>query len=427
MPLLSIQNTERRNFVLGVTNGVLFQAVETFTDTALVMVTFASHLTGSNFILGLVSPIRQAGWFLPQLWVSGWVQSQPHALKLYKTVGVIRLVVFLCLVIAILTVDHPTHLLLLFLLLIGGQQLTAGFGGLSFMEVVAKTVASERRGVFFAWRLGLGGVLGVACGFVVRWALDERNPLGFPANFALLFSLAGLGALLGIAAFAGVREPVNGALAPRSGMRSQLHRARMALRDDSNYRRLLQLRLALIAAGMGTPFFALYAQRALGLPTSALGWLLSASIAASLAAYPIWGRLSARRGNRAVLTVAGVLGIGVSLLLLVAAPLSRTAGPLALFLAAFAIIGMREAAINVSIGPLLLNVAPAQHRPLYVGFTNTVVGAAILASGVSGLIVDQFGYLALFTVGLVAYVVALWQIVRIHEPVGTTATATVRA
>lgn len=426
MSLLSKQDTDRKNFVLGVTNGVAFQAVETFTDTALVLVTFASQLTGSNFLLGLVSPIRQAGWFLPQLWVSGWLQSQPRTLSLYKAVGVIRLFLFLFLVIATLTVHNPTLLLLLFLLLIGGQQLSAGFGGLSFMEVVAKTVPPERRGVFFAWRLGLGGVLGIGCGLVVRWVLDEGNPLVFPANFAVLFALAGLFALVGIAAFVGVREPINSTPAPRSGMRSQLHRARLALRDDPNYRRLLRLRLALIAAGMGTPFFALYAQQALGLRTSALGWLLSASIAASLSAYPLWGRLSARRGNRAVLAMAGVLGIVVSALLLVAAPLSGAASPLAIFLVVFAIIGMREAAINVSIGPLLLNVAPAQHRPLYVGFTNTVVGAAILASGVSGLIVDQFGYLALFTVGLLAYAVALLQLVRIRESGAAAAAARVR-
>lgn len=409
--------TERQNFRRGVINGVVFQAADVLTDTSLVMVTFASYLTSSNIILGLVSPIRQAGWFLPQLWVSGWLQSQPRALPLYNLTAVVRGIAFGLLVVATLVLHDPTALLLAFLGLIAVQQLAAGIGGLSFMEVVARTISPPNRGIFYAWRLGLGGILGVGCGFVVEWALRDGSLLAFPHNFALLFGLAALFAVMGMSSFGGIREPVNTDPLPRANTWSQLERIRTALRADVNYRRLIRLRLALIAAGMGTPFFALYAQRHLGLPTGAVGLLLSINIAVGLLAYPLWGRLSARRGNRAVLVAAGALGVGVSLVMLAAPGLSATVGVLPLFALVFALVGVREAAINVSVGPLMLNIAPAQHRPLYVGFTNTVIGAAILVSSVSGIIVDLAGHRALFAVGLLAYAVALWQVARIEEPV----------
>ena len=74
--------TARRNFTLGVMNGLLYITAETVMDPTLVMVAFLSHLTNSPLLLGLVLPIRDGAWSLPQLWVSGYLQSVPHKLTL---------------------------------------------------------------------------------------------------------------------------------------------------------------------------------------------------------------------------------------------------------------------------------------------------------------------------------------------------------
>lgn len=69
--------TETRNFRLGVINGALFTLAETLMDPTLVMVAFVSALTSSPLLIGLIVPLRNTGWFLPQLYVSTFLESVP--------------------------------------------------------------------------------------------------------------------------------------------------------------------------------------------------------------------------------------------------------------------------------------------------------------------------------------------------------------
>ena len=405
----------RRDFNLGVLNGVLFGGVDTLFDPNLVLVTFASHLTSSPILLGLVYPMSQAGWFLPQLWVSGWFQSKPAGLPIYRVMAVIRTVCLALLTLTAYAVQDKGWQLFLFFALLMANQLAAGFSGLSFMDVVAKVVPPGQRGLFFSWRLALGSLLGIGAGVWVRSLLSETSPVPFPNNFVLMFSAAGLLAAAGMAAFAAVHEPANQALAPRAGFAEQLRRARTALQTDLNFRRFLGLRLALIGGSMATPFFTVFAAQRLQITGGAVGVLLSANIAASLAAYVVWGQLSARRGNRFVLRIGAGLGVLVLAFALMAWPLSRLLGAQTFVVLIFILVGVRDAAVGVSLGPLLLDMAPPVARSLYIGFTNTLVGITVLLTGIAGVIVDRAGFAALFVIALLAYAGAAWAIWRFRE------------
>lgn len=66
----------RRNFSLGLVNGALFNLSASLLDPSLVLTWLASQLTSSNFLIGLVMPMNQGGWFLPQLLISGYLQGR---------------------------------------------------------------------------------------------------------------------------------------------------------------------------------------------------------------------------------------------------------------------------------------------------------------------------------------------------------------
>jgi hypothetical protein len=52
---------------------------------------------------------------------------------------------------------------------------------------------------------------------------------------------------------------------------------------------------------------------------------------------------------------------------------------------------------------------------LYVGFSNTVVGVAVLLTTASGLVVATAGFQVLFVISLVSYVIATWQVSQYRE------------
>ena len=175
---LNVESPESaRNFRLGVLNGMWFTIADRLLDPTLVLAAFVSTLTPSPLWLGLIIPITDGGWYLPQFLLSGYLQSQRLKLTLYKRVAVVRVVLWCLLAAAPFVLTSPATLLPAFFLIYTLVCLASGLSGLSYMEIVGKTIAPRRRGSFFAWRLAVGGVAGLLGTLLVRYVVDEAGPV----------------------------------------------------------------------------------------------------------------------------------------------------------------------------------------------------------------------------------------------------------
>lgn len=421
MSRLSVIPAASRNFWLGVLNGLCFTLAETLIDPTLVLVAFVSRLTDSPVLIGLVAPLRDSAWFLPQFWLSGQVQSLPTKLTLYRQTAVVRLVAWGALVLLTALTPAPPLLLLGFFAAFGTYAIASGFGGLAFMEVVGKTVPPGRRAVFFAWRLFLGGLAGLGAAALVRWLLSDAAPLAFPHNFSLLFGLGWLAAALGLAVFGIIREPPDERPRPRVSAGVQLGRAWQILKANANYRRLIYVRSSLMLAGAPVPFFAVFGRAALGVSPDMLGAYLLVYTVASLFTNILVGRLAGRLGNRRILQVSALAGLLMTALvaaLFAAASGGGVTGALAglWLMPAFALAGIRETSLGVAGQAFLLNISPADDRSLYLGSTNTLLGVVLLSTGLSGVVVASFGIAALLGISLVAGGLAFLAAWRLQEP-----------
>jgi hypothetical protein len=421
-PLSAAAETER-NIRLAVVNGILFIFSETLLDPTLVLVAFVSHLTSSPPLLGLILPIHDAFWSLPQLWVSGYLQSQPVKIELYRSMSFIRIVSWGMIAVAINLVRDPTWLLVMFFLSYSVAQLASGLSGLPFLEVVSKTVPPQRRGEMFAQRLGYGGLLGVAGSGIVRWLISPQQPLAFPYNFGLLafgsFAIASISLLI----YNTVHEAPDEHLPPRAGLLYQTRRAIGLLRNEGNYRRLLTTQTLLIVAGSATPFFAVFVQQALGGASSWVGIYLGVLLGTNLLANLYFGRLSRRTNNQKVLFWAAAAGTAMSLVMVVLVLFARALGISSLaaslmLVPVFILSGIRGTGFGVASNTLLLNIAPPAHRTLVIGFTQTVLGVVMLLNGVSGLVVSRFGLGLLVLLTLGAHLAALLLSTRIVDETG---------
>lgn len=140
-------------------------------------------------------------------------------------------------------------------------------------------------------------------------------------------------------------------------------------------------------------------------------YLLTAT-RANLLAHLFFGRVAAYWGNRRVMLAgvwAGLAMTGLALgLVALAEPLRLTGADASRWLLpVFVLSGIRESALGVAGQSLLLDITPAQDRSLYLGFTNTWLGLVLLATGLSGVVVAQFGLLTLIGVTLLAGGLAL--------------------
>lgn len=395
----------RRSFALNVLNGAAFQFAERLIDPPLVLTWFVAELTSSNLLRGLVVPLSTAGWFLPQILMSGRLQSMERKMPGYTLTAVIRVVAWSILAATVWLVNEPLVLLVSFFALYTIARLTSGLGGLSFFDVTAKTVPAERRGSLFAWRQFLGGLLGLGAGWIVKQVVNSPT-LPFPRDFGLLFGLYVLVTGPAMAAFVAIHEPPGSNRHRPVTLRQQLKRAFQALGADRVYRRHTAARLTLALADLALPFYLIYAKEVLGASDGMLGIYLATRVAAQLASNLLWGRLSDRRGNRLAMQLQSLgngLTVLLALILVAALNLLRLDGTWLPYLAMplFALDGAMRPAVVLTGSNFLLELVPEDERPLRLGFSNSLMGIAVLLSGLGGLIVDLLGFASLFGVSLV--------------------------
>jgi len=411
----------RRNFSFGVLNGVFFSLFSALLDPSLVLSWFVSQLTTSNFLIGLITPIQQGGWFLPQLVISSYLQRRQRKLPFYARIAGVRVVIWGLMTLAVFFVEDATVLLVAFFALLTSYSLAAGLSGLCFVDIVAKAIPAARRGAFFGWRLFLGGLLAFGGSLLVGYILDEGRGLVFPDNYAILFLLSFFTLCAGLGSFALVMEPLEPVNEEKVPLARQFRRALNLPHRDSNYRRFLTMRLLLMAAEVATPFYIVYAKRALSVPVSMVGVYLMATTLASFACNLLWGRISDRRGNKLLLALSNSLGLFIPLVALSIVPLANLWPGLmeltpGLFALVFVLSGASKSGVMIGSMNFLLEIVPADSRPLYVGFTNTIMGIALLVTSVGGLIVDITGFTVLFSLALAFYVLALLLTLRLQEP-----------
>jgi len=404
----------RRSFVLNVVNGGLFDLAERLIDPPLVLTWFVSRLTASNLLIGLVAPLGDAGWYLPQIFVSARVQRMPRKMPSYAATAVVRALAWLLLAAVVWLVDEPLVLLVSFFTLYGVVRIVSGLSGLAFYDVTAKTIPPQQRGSLFAWRQLLGGLMGLGAGWIVKTVLNSAA-LPFPHGHAVLFALYCLAATPAMVAFIAIREPVGAAIEERVTVGQQLRRGGRLLRRDHVYRRFMAARLSLGLAGIALPFYAVYAKDILGAPEGMVGVYIAARVAAQLVCNLPWGWLGDRYGNRLALRLLAV-GNGLTVLTALAlvglVSLLHPQGNWLPYLALplFVLDGAVRPGHALAASNYLLEIVAEAERPLSVGLSNTLMGLIVLLSGLGGLLVDLSGFAGLFLTAtalcLAAYVLA---------------------
>jgi hypothetical protein len=409
---------EKKNFFLGVSNGVLFTASEALLDPTLVLVTFVGSLTNSPLLMGLVLPIRAGLLTFPQLLVSGWIQNLPHKLTFYRWITFLRILCWGLIALTINLIRDPLWLVVSFFIVFTVSCFTNGLGGLPYMEVIGKTIPSERRGEFFALRMGIGGLGGIFSSILVRWVLDPASPLTFPHNYGLLSFLYFLGASSACLLYNNIREPIDHSVLPRQTLRVQIQRAIVILKRDSTFKKFMIMNSTLIWAGAATPFFAIFVQQELNGNKGFIGIYLAVLTAANLVANAFLGKISRKVGYRKIMLLSVICGcimsLAVLLLAVLAKPLNISAQFASFYLIpVFILSGFRNVGLEVGGNSLMLEIAPLEERSLYIGFTNTLIGAANLTLAFSGLILEIFNFQILVGLTLIMGLISLNNILRV--------------
>jgi MFS family permease len=403
-----------RTFILGVVNGILFNLAEALVGGTTVLPLFISSLTDSKVLVGLAGTMSQAAWYMPQFFVAGFIEHLQRKKPLYVWAGVVRLASIwtIAIFIPVLAGAQVGVFLVVFFVLYSVYTLGGGVAGISFMDIVAKTIPANRRGTFFGARLSIGGLLSSLAGLFVRNVLDARP---FPVNFAILFVSAAVVVTGAIIAFSVVREPEGRPGGRRMPLAKFLRRGPSLLRTDRCYRTFLIVRVLLNIWCMALPFYILYASESLHLDPSAAGVFLSVQMIGFVVSNLLWGSLSNRIGNRIVLLLVSGVAV-IPPLLAIAGSRFVCFGSTWYFSLVFFFLGFTLSGIRLGQTNYILDVSPEGERPTYLGFMNTLLAPVLLLSMIGGFIIERTSFEVLFLGVIGAAVLALILSLRLDEP-----------
>jgi len=389
----------RRTASLGIANRALAEVGKAFADPNVVFSLLVRQLGASNVLVGLLSTLRYAGWFLPQLFVAHRVQHRPLRGRLYCAAELFRCAGYAVIAVLLAVISDRAILLPLFLGVFAISYLGHGVGSVPRFDVIGRVIPPAERGSFFARSNLIAGVLGFGAGFVVR-ALLEGGGDGPPlSRYAILILLAIAFFTLGVVAFARIREPAGRVPGERATLLQSVRAIPGLLRANASYRRLVGvIVLTDVARRVTDPFYIIFATEVLGAPISFAGIYLSTLVASKIIANLLWERVSLRFGNHRVLqwSAAASLAVpaGAFLFALVSPRLGSSAG--LAFAPIFALMGLRDSGKYVGKRTVFLDLVPEEGWPIHWGTLNTILGVVSLLPVLAGTMIDGLGFTITF-------------------------------
>lgn len=407
----------------------------TFTELYTVMPALILEVGGTERAVGILTAIMIGVPLVTQLPFAAFLHRRSMK-KPYLLLGINLRVLALTMAALVIGATLPGEaVILLVYLAMTIFALSGAFAGVSYTEMLGKTVAQKARGFFFV-RRQLFNSLGVLISALITRYILGRVP--FPDGYVGLFSAAAAVLLVASIGFWALREPEGAAVPSNVGGRAMAGEEPPAtevpgaasvppapgaegasqerertipmvvsiLKGDKNLRRLLITTNLLAPAFTALPLVTALAHRSFRLSGEILGWFVLVQIGGMLISSRIWGAVIRRGGFRLVLWCEAVL---LGFLLPLSLLLARNFG-LAAFGTVYLLLGAAISAHRVGTEAVIVQISPDHQRALYAGIFGALNIGMALVPILTGSLIARFGFTAVFLVAALAAWSALFAI-----------------
>lgn len=373
-----------QNYLLNLGNGACTKLAEQLASPGLTLPWMMAAIGVPAALIGFLSPIKQVGSLLPQLAVAARIRGLARRKWVWSGAGLVQAQALL-LIIPAAALLPPLGAGFAILALFALFSLASGAGSVAFQDVTGKTIPKGRRGRLLSHRAALGGLLTLAAGLGLRAWLGEDGAL---APYLWLLLAAALLWALAALLFAGIQE-LPGATEGGRDMLGEAKEGLGLLRRVPGFRRYLWARAALTSVEIAMPIFVLHAHGLLQGAASLAVFIVAVGLA-NVVSSPVWGKLSDQTARR-VMVQAALLGAGAGLLALAIGALAGEGVSALGYAPAFFLLGIAEAGARLGRKTYLVDAAPAAERPLYVAFSNSLLGLVALLLGGLGIVAQLAG------------------------------------
>ncbi|KPJ63347.1 MAG: hypothetical protein AMS15_00620 [Planctomycetes bacterium DG_23] len=411
----------KRNYYLGIFNGVSYSFGRQFISARIVLSEFIYEFTHSSTLVGLTVALNSATMIWPQLFVSNLVEHRARKKPFYAFSCLVRIITiaFIFLLLARSGSKPRSYFFPLFFLLYFIFGIGTGIGIIPFYDIISRTIPPTKRGSFFGNRRFWSGLLMFPFALffvhrVVRWP--------FPQNYLTLFAVSSFWVVMGLIIFLFVTEPPGIPRARRLRFKYHLASGFRTLRRNKNCRNLLLMRFFATIGDLPMAFYIPYAIKILGL-VKVSGIFLAFFTLSRVLPSLFWGKMGDRKGNKFVLAMNAILVTIAPLIAIAAGSLSKVVhiggweanvGEVVLIMALM-ISGTTFSGRSIAQVNFLLEMAPERRRPSFIAFMNTFAFPLAFFPLLGGIFADAFGFNLLFFISFLSGMAMLYFVLRLEE------------
>ena len=390
----------KRNFIYNMLDGAAWLVGESFVSVNTILPVFTSTLTNSAILIGLVPALINAGWFLPQLFMAGYVQRLKRKLRFTLAMAVVeRIPYFIFPLTAYLLHWIPvTTAIWLFMFVVAWRGFASGMVALPWQVVIAEVIPGPVRSRFFGIGRMIGRVFAMGGAAVSGLILAK---VAYPNNFALSFLIGLVFMWLSYFFFSRTIEPQpeegeeNAAEETVKSPFLDLASFKRIWQGDINFRRYVISRIFFQLGSMAAGFYAVYGIQHFNLPDQQAAVFSALLFAGGMVGFLVWGVVGDRFGGRNISLTSDLMQTAVLVIALISPSVW-------VFYSIFLIYGFAQSGYMIGEMVLGMGLGPESERSLYLGLVRTIPGLFVLVAPlIGGAIVEAVSYPAMFIVALV--------------------------
>ncbi len=389
------------NHIRNILHGFFLTVSTTIAEPSTILPLIINHFGGSSMLIGFFASLLRGGAIMVQLFAAFKAQSYELMLPYLRRIFFIRFVAWFLIGVAIISLGDNYPNLTLFSLGIGFFifSFSAGFGAIFFKDIVAKIFSHKFRGKTMAYRQFFSAIGGLISGTFAAIILQNYEA---PDSFGYLFIISSFIMGFGYLSFGTIDEPVKVKVSKREkSFKKFLHNSWLILKDD--YDLQTQLKTFLLAYGylIALPFIVLDAKTKINLDGIAVGSFITIQMVGAMLSNFLWGYLSGKGHNK--LTAIFAIFIHITAIIIAFNSTSFFG-----YMSVFFLVGAALDGNRIASGNMILILAPADKRPVYVAIQMNVISFGLFFSIVGGIILHFSNYTALYSITIVTLLSALY-------------------
>lgn len=304
--------------------------------------------------------------------------------------------------------NNPALTIISFFVFVSLFSISAGFAGLSYTDIIAKTLSSKKRLKLYTLKQFFGGSAAFLGGLLI--AKIFSTDILYPTNYTISLLIGSGGLIIASLGFILLPESDSFVVNNKESLGSFIKRIPSILKKDASFKSFIVVENLTGFSIMILPFYMIYAKETFAIDNSFIGKYLIILTLGTIFSNIIWGLLSSKLNAKSIMRICIIIG---GLTPLLAIYLGTTSPEH--FGIIFFIIGSMISGRRIGFEPYLLDIIPKTERIEYLGIRGSMNVLKVILPLIGAVIINYFGFNITFVLVAIMMGIAVYLLGKISN------------